>query len=311
MKGYLLLMVVLCGAMLACKLTLLPAKSTPAEPARWRTDLPASLQEASSTGKDVLVVFLAEEQGKAPSLCGSVDEDRQLLEAAAKKFVPVQLVVSTDSERASENAAGIVALAERLNVPRVPSVVLIDSSGQPYATVDCNDPSPTAQSKAVDAAAAERERRDDALKLASTASGADRARHLHQAMQHVGPFAVTAYESTVAEILALDPDDALHLKSKYIEQYAAQRIDRLVQARVYPLIDRANFEAAIAAIDQITASEKPPTLQAQMLAGFKGQLLGSMGKKDAARQTLKLALALAPRSKSADQIARALEHLDE
>jgi hypothetical protein len=42
-----------------------------------------------------------------------------------------------------------------------------------------------------------------------------KARHLRTALEHVSPLAMVAYESTVAELLASDPDDTLAVREEY------------------------------------------------------------------------------------------------
>lgn len=288
-----------------------PAASDATKGATWGSDLAAATRQARAAGKDVLVEFSTVDAAAGPPrLDRVVYDDARFLRAAAERFVPVRLTVRTGGAGPSADVA-VVALAERLAVSRVPSLVLMDSSGRPYAAVDSDAESVEAQLSALFAAAAERTRRDDAFTRADQASGPERAARLHDALQHVGRFALAGYESSVVEIVALDRDNALKLKEKYHGPLSERRIDRAVQQIVYPLVDRADFTGAVAAIDQLLAAEAPPAAQAQTLLAFKGQLLFSANRTDEARRTLDQALALAPTSDAAARVTAARRQMDE
>ena len=220
----------------------------------------------------------------------------------------MRLAVSIDADTPADVSA--VALAERLGVARVPSLVLMDNDGRPYAAVESVAESVAVQLALVQQANESRARRDESFALADRSAGRERAKHLHAALQHVGRFATIAYESTAREIVALDPDNASKLKQVYDAPLAEKRIDDLVQSNVYPLIDRADFAGAVAAIDRIIAGEKPPAAHRQTLSAFKGQVLGSMGRTDESRRVLSDALSLAPDGAGAEKIRAAIEQLD-
>ena len=289
-------------------LVLTPAAKPP--PA-WRTNLTEAANEAKAAGKDLLVEFTARDGvGGVRALDRVVFDDARFLRGVEGQFVPVRLSVSTDPT-AGAGDAGVVELAERLAVGRIPSLVLMDGGGRPYAAVESDAESVDTQLDLVQRAADERRLRDEAFIRAAASSGHDRARHLHTGLQHVGRVAVTGYEAAAREIVSLDPDNALRLNEQYAPALAERRIDEAVQTTVYPLIDRADFAGAVAAIDRIIADQKPPTAHLQTLAGFKGQILSSMGKKDEARRVLRDALAVAPDSASAGPIRAAIEQLGE
>ena len=287
-------------------LALFPAAQPP--PA-WRTDLAAATREAKAAGKDVLVEFTV-----VGALGGPHDLDRKVydrpefLRGVAPQFVPVRLAVSIDADTPADVSA--VALAERLAVAQVPSLVLMDKDGRPYAAVESVAKSVDVQLALVKQANENRARRDERFARADATSGTERAKHLHAALRHVGRFATSAYESVAREIVALDPDNASKLKQVYDAPLAEKRIDALVQSNVYPLIDRADFAGAVAAIDRIIADEMPPASHVQTLSAFKGQVLGSMGRTEESRRVLRDALAIAPNGAGAEKIRAAIEQLE-
>lgn len=288
-----------------------PTAGPPPKAPTWRTDLAAATREAKAAGKDVLVEFTAVDAATGEArLDRVVYNDPRFLRAAAERFIPVRLTVRTgDPDRPVD--VGVVALAERLAVARVPSLVLIDGSNRPYAAVESETESIEAQLASLQNTAAERAKRDEAFARAAQSAGPERAARLNDALQHVGRFALAGYESEVGEIITLDPDDALGLKKQYAGPLSEKRIDRAIQQQVYPLVDRADFAGAIAAIEQIVTAENPSVAQRQTLVAFKGQLLYSMGKKDEARWLLDQAIAMAPDDPAARRIAAAKQQMEE
>ena len=279
----------------------------------WRTDLVAAMQEAKAAGKDVLVEFTvrggdSRAEG-TPALDRAVYDKPEFLGGVGRRFVPVRLTVNTDAADGADG--GVVAMAERLTVGRVPSLVLMDAEGRPYGAVESEDASVDAQLALVAAAAEHRPKRDAAFARAAACTGRERAAHLDEALRHVGRFVMAAYESSAREIVHLDPDNASKLNEKYAAPLAEKQIDWAVQTVVYPLIDRADFAGALTAIDKIIADENPPAAHRQTLVGFKGQILFSMGRGDEAKRVLHEALALAPQGASAAQIRTAIERMGE
>ncbi|CAA9387640.1 MAG: hypothetical protein AVDCRST_MAG64-1115 [uncultured Phycisphaerae bacterium] len=292
-----------------------PTAAAAAPAVAWRTDLAAATAEARAAGKDVLVEFTVA-GGAAPAamLDLSVYDRPEFLQRVHDRFVPVRLTVRTDAAGAQNGNGRIVALAERLGVARIPSLVLMDADGRPYAAVETEEDEAAtvdAQLKEIEAAITNRVERDAAFTRASESPGADRARHLDAALRRVGRFALPWYEPVVTEIVAVDADNTMRLRERYDTQLHAERLDRLVQEKVYPLIDLADFTAAAAALDEIVAAEKPPLAQEQTLIAFKGQLFHSMGRADEARRTLEKAYAMAPESDSGKRILAAIEQLTE
>jgi hypothetical protein len=190
-------------------------------------------------------------------------------------------------------------------------LILMDGEGRPYAAVESRSESVRAQLADVARAADQRRQRDEAFALAARSAALERARQLDAALGHVGRFAVTGYESLVEEVVTLDADNAAGLREKYAGPLAERRIDRAVQAMVYPLIDRADLRGALRAVDEIVADVRPPPHHRQTLTAFKGQILHTMGCEAEARRVLSEALAIDPVGASAERVRAAIERLGE
>ena len=287
-----------------------PAAIAPTVKLWWRTDLAAARAEAAAGGKDLLIEFTVGNGTTRSPLDQGVFDTNEFLVATSARFVPVRLAVSTDAAGSGPADAAIVTLARRYEVARIPSIVLADAKGRPYASVESDADSIDTYLKLIEQESARRPARDAALALAANSTGAARAKHLDVALGAVGRFASTAeYEDVARDIVAADPMNEAGLKAKYGGGLTERRIDEAIQSRVYPLIDRADFRGAIAAIDQILAEETPVGEHAQLLTAFKGQLFASLGQASAASQALERALALAPSGAAAERIRQQLEDL--
>jgi len=144
-----------------------------------------------------------------------------------------------------------------------------------------------------------RVRRDEALALAADAQGTERARLLDRALTAVAAFADSEYNDVERQVIALDPQNAAGLKSKYESAVVSRDLDTVIQNEVYPLVDRSNYRGAIARIDRLIVEIKSPPPQLQLLTAFKGQLYFSLGDKHRAAKFLDDAIAIDPQSESA------------
>ena len=280
----------------------------------WRTDLSEALRAAHVSGKDVLVEFTVRgattaADGGVPTVDNLVYNTGPFLKAADKRFIPVRLTVTTNGSGAGE--VDVVALAERHGITRIPSLVLMDATARPYASIESDDTSLDAQVSMLERAAGVRVRRDKAMKLAAGSTGAERAGHLHRALGEVRRFALSHYESTAAEVVQLDPNNALKLKEEYATALTERRVDRAIQYRVYPLADRGDYAGAMKAIDEVMAAETPPAAQAQLLVAFKAELLLSLGRRDESRRVFEQAITLSTDAGSTEKVRRAMQRLDD
>ena len=108
------------------------------------------------------------------------------------------------------NSEKIAELTQRWQVSGIPTVILADAQGKPYARI-MNDPSEEARARYIDnllAAQKVRANRDLALARAKSAQGLERAKQLDAALGVLpGDLVEMAYGDRIAEIVALDAKD--------------------------------------------------------------------------------------------------------
>ena len=266
------------------------AASTPAA-TPWMTDPTDAIMQAAADNGDALIWFSREDDAAAPaSVAGGSGHARCRLQYPERSF-----------ERPDE-AQWFIAWANRFSVEQIPSVVLLDGQGRPYARI------PGApDAAAIDAATNARFVRDAAIVAADGSTGVKRAQHLHAALKAVGPYAVLDYRAWAEEVVALDPDNVAGLRNAYAPKLAEKVIDEVIQGDVYPLIDAGAYADARARLKDLQAAV--PGLSAeqhQTLTAFRAQLLITEGQATDAKTLFEEALALAPTSDAAEQIRGAL-----
>jgi len=277
----------LCAAL---AMTVSATASAPASTA-WMTDPTDAIMQAAAAEGDALIWFSRDEDAALPtSAAGETADARCRLRYPERSF-----------ERPDE-ARWFIAWANRFGVEQIPSVVLLDSQGRPYARIAGAPDAAT-----IDAAADARAVRDAAVAAADASTGLERARHLNTALQAVGPYAVRDYRGWAEEVAALDADNAAGLRDAYAPLLAEKVLDEVIQGDVYPLVDSGSYADARARLKQLQADV--PGLSAeqrQMLTAFRAQLMITEGNAADARELLTQALALAPTSEAAEQIRGAL-----
>jgi tetratricopeptide (TPR) repeat protein len=251
----------------------------------------------------LLIEFTTRDDAAVPPLDSAVYDDQRFLSEVGKQFVPVRLAVSTESSGGRRSDIDVIALAQRLEVGSIPSLVLADPSGRPYAAVESSATSVDEQLGLLRTAAERRVARDELLARSRSEQGADRAKSIAAALDQVGRFATAEeYTDLAQEVAALDRDGALGLAAKYASHLTAAHIDREIQARVYPAIDRADYDGAIKTIDELIATSRPTVEQTQMLTAFKAELLLSLGRRGDAERMFDAAIALAPNAPTAEKV---------
>ncbi len=265
------------------------AASPPATP--WLTDPTDAILNAAKEHRDALIWFSREED----SAVGTS-------ESQSTAYARCRLMYPQRSFERPDEAQWFIAWADRFAVQAIPSVVMIDPEGRPYAQIagTPNDASLTAAQQA-------RADRDAAVIAANASSGLDRARHLDAALRAVGPYAMREYRVWADEVVALDANNDAGLRAIYAPRLAEKTMDEVIQGDVYLLIDAGAYDQARARLAQLqTTLPGLSAEQRQTLTAFRAQLLITEGKPEEARRLLRQALDLAPQSEAAQTIRGSL-----
>jgi tetratricopeptide (TPR) repeat protein len=135
-------------------------------------------------------------------------------------------------------------------------------------------------------------RRDDCFAAAEKQSGAEKAKLLDQGLSEVGEeIANVYYEETVKEIIALDANDELGLRTKW-NAAAENETRKLIVADIRTMSRLEKPENVIAFIDQAMSEWEFPIEQKFSILQTKYQLLLRAGSGDLAAQLLQDMIAL-------------------
>jgi tetratricopeptide (TPR) repeat protein len=263
----------------------------------WVSEIGRALDSAQAQRKDVLFRFAASTDAAAHGTEATALDSEEFRSTVGAMFVLVRLAPSAESSPAQ--VTQITTWAQRLGVARFPTFVLLDAEGRPYAKTEVGAADVAGYQKEFRRLREVHTKRDELLARAGRATGAERAKLLDQALAAVAPFADSEYVDIEHQIVALDPQNAAGLKSKYESAVVSRELDAVIQNEIYPLADRGKYAAAIARLDRLIAQTKSPRPQLQLLTAFKGQLYYSLGDKRQAARFLDDAIAIDPQSESA------------
>jgi serine/threonine-protein kinase len=184
----------------------------------WVLDIEEAKAQATREHKDLFIYFSGSDWCPWCVLFQRTVLSRPaFITEVSTQFVMVQLD-SPVTKPQPANHAQIDELSRRWQIDGIPTVMLADEKGKPFARFR-NDPSEEARARYVeDVLAARRVRadRDLALSRASASQGLERAKLLDSALRHLPRDLVeAAYADLVAEIVALDANDQAGLRTRY------------------------------------------------------------------------------------------------
>lgn len=270
----------------------------------WSTDFEKSKRVAAEDDRRELLLEFTGSDWCPPciALHKNVLSKEVFREKMPEHFVMVKLDNPRDKSKQTEaEQKQYRELSQRYSVRGVPTVMLVDEEGRPYAQwsgYGGQEAGPWIEK--VIAAKAIRKRRDAAMAEAEKAEGAERAKHLAEALAPMdAKLVTTAYRDTVEKIIKLDADNELGLKARYENLLKMGTVER--ELRTLMGKHRNDPSGLVKAIDAMIDKHDlghEPLQMALMYKSF-GQFRGD---RAAAKATLEKALAAAPESQRADQI---------
>lgn len=214
-----------------CCLSVLRAEDvvrTPGPP--WVRSFDEAQQKARAESKDLLLVFTGH------GWCSSCDlldrevfQEPKFVQEADRSFVFVELDFTFgESESEAQRERVYRDLQKRYLAPTVPTIVLVDREGAPYAFFDGykEGTGPREMLARLDQARRARIERDREFAAAAKSVGRKRAELLHAGLQAVNPLLgshedrgddplLTFFSTVVSEIRRLDTGDSGHLRAIY------------------------------------------------------------------------------------------------
>ena len=277
----------------------------------WNTDFAEAQRQARDGGKDLLLNFTGSDWcGFCIELEDAVFSHKAFVDLARNEFVLVEVDFPAEKPQADAVKQQNAQLKQKYGVAGFPTVLLIDSEGDPYAQTGYLEGGPNEYLEHLGELRQNKSERDEALAAAESATGSEKASHLDAAMTAVGiDLAVTYYLDTVREIVQLDASDQAGLKSKYETAIRTAEVNRGVQTAIAAL-QAGQVDQGMAQLDQILQMDSLSSQQIQMLNGLRGQVLQQLGRVEEARAAYQAALQADPQSPVAPQIRQLIKQLD-
>jgi thioredoxin-related protein len=244
----------------------LPNSIAAADQIQWIRDLETGKKEAKAAGKDLMLVFTG--HGWCLS-CEHLDREvfqhSPFVEHARKHYVFVEFDLQFgESPDEKEREANYRKLQAAHLIRGVPTVVLADAQGLPYAIITgyATKSGPLLYWAHMQLARAAKTIRDSSFEAAALADGTKRARHLHHGIQAVGWLlgsielrgddpVLAFYQKQIADILKFDQSEIGSVRSLY-EARRKKRDEWLAKESVFAKLkhfdETRDYRGAIAAI---------------------------------------------------------------
>lgn len=274
----------------------------------WIVDFQEAQKRAAEEGKSILMEFTGSDWCPPCKKLKSEVLDKEVFQTKAPEhFILLKLDNPRDkSHQSEEEIAQYQKLSAEYKVRGVPTIILADPQGKPFAQMVGYGGEPAeAYTKRLTDQIAVREQRDAAFAKADQASGLERARLLDQAVSVVDTDLVVAqYDDVVQQIVVLDEKDEAGLKSKY---EGLMKLNQVRAALQQARIESASSgpEGLIEKLDELITRLQPTGVGLQEILYQKGAMQFSVDK-EASKATFEAALKVAPDSPMARQIEQVL-----
>lgn len=221
--------------------------------AQWQTDVEKGAQEALKDGKDVLLLFTGETWcPPCQKLKSEVLTADGFVSEISADFVLIKLDFPQDSDPA-EAKQPRYKWADRFGVTSYPTVVLTDATMKPFAITGYEAGGVENYLGMLSEHRRARQDRDEYLAKAEKAKGAEKAKLLDKALSGMDEIIVPIYYADVIEqIVELDADDALGLRTKWnADADAEERKVIMTEIMLHARMDKP--DTAIMKIDAVLA----------------------------------------------------------
>lgn len=262
--------------------------------AGWTEDFSAAKKSAKQNHKDLLIDFTGSDWcGYCMMLDAQVFKKDEFSKVVPENFVLVKIDSPQDPSKQSaaireQNAK----LSELYAIEGLPTVLLTDAEGRPYASTGYKE-------EFADNAAGwvahlmslrkVRSGRDAAFAKAAKAEGMEKAKSLSNGLKELDPlWFASFYQPEMDAILTADPEDSLGIRKLMADLEKAGiftgKIDAL-SAEIDTAMAKKNSADALKLVDDFIAREKPAGEQLQIAMSLKVDVIDD-GQNDQA--TLKL-----------------------
>lgn len=275
----------------------------------WLVDYKAAMEKAAKEGKDIFMEFTGSDWcPPCINLKKTVLDSEVFKTQMPESYILLKLDNPRDkSKQSPEEIEQYKKLSAEFKVTGVPTVILLDAKGRPFAkNVGYGGQPAEVYVKDIVAKVDVRKTRDENFAKAEKAEGIDKAKLLDQAIAGLETeMAVAQYKDTVEEIIKLDEENSAGLKTKYEGVLNSVVIKSELQA-IMRTAQPNNLDDVFAKLDALVEEKKPQGQGLQEVLFMKAQLL-FRGDKAKSKETLLAAQKAAPETPVAKQIDEILK----
>lgn len=277
----------------------------------WLRDFAKAKEQAKAEKKDILMEFTGSDWcPPCISLHKNVLSKEEWAKRTPEHFILLKLDSPRDKTKVTEaEQKQYRELSTRYGVRGVPTIILADHEGKPYAVkVGYGGTEAKAYIDSLVEKVAVRKERDEAFELAKTTKGIDKAKWLAKGLDGIdAELAIKEYRDEVEVIIKEDVDNQAGLKDKYANLLKLEDIKKQLTA-IQGKARGGKTEDAVKEIEELVSKEKLSGIPLQETLFVKAQILyGS--DKPAAKKALEAAVEAAPKTDRAESIRSVLSRV--
>ena len=221
----------------------------------WLDNAELALKIARETDKDLLMLFTGSDW--CPP-CKKLEQEivgqPAFLEEATKRFVLLVFDFPEQKELLSRIKQQNQQWAQRFGVSGYPTLFLVDQQERPYAILGYQEVGVDGFLSLMDEKQQQRVRRDQFFAQAKGVEGGERAKNLDQALSEMDQdLANLYYEDLVEEIVSIDREDKLGLRTKWNAEADAE-MRKIILTDIVTVSRFEKPERAVAFIDEVLNS---------------------------------------------------------
>lgn len=289
----------------------LPAQSTTATNSAnpWINNFKDAKETAVAEKKDIAILFTASDWlDLAQTFDKEILDQEEFLDSASKHYTLLRLNFPKDANsQLKQITTQNQLLMQAYRIKGLPTLVLTDSLGRPYAITGYHKDGLSAWVEEFNLLRQTREKRDRLFAEAKNANGTERAKLLAQALPELpGNLAARFYRNVITEIIKLDPDN----QTGHVGHYKLLIADVNYVDQMQKFAIEGAEEKMLQLSDQYLKEAKLEGVSKQIVLFHKLGIYEKQKRKDEIIKTLKEIIATDPDSSEGIQATQLLKEKD-
>lgn len=272
----------------------------------WTEDFAAAKKIAAKEDKDLLLNFSGSDWcGWCQKLDKEVFDQESFKPKATKEYVLVKLDFPRKTPQSDEIKKQNRALQRKYGVKGFPTILLADADGEIYARTGYKKGGAETYLAHLDELQQNKKKRNALEKKIENTDGAKKAGAMDALVQWKQQQNLPVDPAVYGKIVALAPDDAGGLKTKYQSKALMHRTMKDVEAAM----KNKDAAGAVKSIDEAVKSETIGKAERQKLLFVKGQIYMSQGDATNGLKAFQDARAVDPATRLGKGLANLIERI--